>query len=462
MATLFTLAFAIGGWRTGFTRLSDNSFLWHLRTGRWILEHGIPRQDIYSFTAAGTDWVAQSWLAEVLYGLLDRAFGPVGVRVLGALTGGLIAALSYRLALRLSRDRLRALGLTLGAIGASFTLWSERPLFLGILALVGLLWVVEVPDGALGRRPLIAIPVLMWLWINVHGTFALGFTYIGLHLAGRWLDGALPWRGRERDLLRATLVALAVCMVNPYGPALLLFPIELLRRGDILKDVVEWSSPNFRTIQGVTFAAWLALFFACLTLSGRRPSRRDVVVTVPFLLLALWAQRNISVAPLVGLPVVARAVAARQPRPELVGALNRPLGVLVVAFGLLLTAQAVAAPNFDVSGYPVKAMRAVEAKGLLGRRLLTNDNWGGYLIARWWPDQSVFIDDRYDMYPVTITNAFVRVLRLEPGWEKVLDRYDIEVVLWKRDHPVTGFLERDPGWQRVYRDRLAVVFLRRP
>jgi hypothetical protein len=462
MATLFTLAFAIGGWRTGFTRLSDNSFLWHLRTGRWILEHGIPRHDIYSFTASGTDWVAQSWLAELVYGLLDRAFGPMGVRVLGAVTGGLIAALSYRLALRLSRDRLRALGLTLGAIGASFTLWSERPLFLGILALVGLLWVVEVPGGALGRRPLVAIPVLMWLWMNVHGTFALGFAYLGLHLAGRWLDGAHPWRGRERELLRATLVALLACLVNPYGPALLLFPVQLLQRGDVLKDVVEWASPSFRTIQGVTFAAWLAVFVACLALSGRRPSRRDVVVTVPFLLLALWAQRNIALAPLVGLPVAARAVAAAQPRPESVGALNRPLGALVLAFGLLMTAQAAVAPDFDFADYPVKAMRAVENQGLLGHNLLTNDNWGGYLIARWWPRQSVFIDDRYDMYPTALTNDFVRFSRLEDGWEKIPDRYRIDVILWKRHHPVTRFLERDPHWAMVHRDRLAVVFVRRP
>jgi hypothetical protein len=426
-----------------------------------MVEHGrIPREDIYSFTAAGTDWVVQSWLAELAYGLLDRALGPLGVRLLGAVTGALIAAFSYRLALRLSGDRLRAFGLTLGAIAASFTLWAERPLFLGILALVGLLWVVEVPDSALGRRPLVALPVLMWLWINVHGTFALGFAYLGLHLAGRWAQGAPPWRGREGDLLRATLVTLALCLVNPFGPALLLFPVELLRRGDILKDVVEWASPNFRSVQGITFAVWLAIFASCLALAPRRPGRRDVVVTVPFLLLALWAQRNIALAPLVGLPVAARLAAATRARPDPVGAVNRMLAAVVVAFGLLMTAEALAQPHFDLGKYPVEAMRAVEDQGLLGRRLLTNDSWGGYLIARWWPDQKVFLDDRYDMYPPAITNDFVRFTRLKRGWEEVLDRYGIEVVVWRRDHPVTRFLERDPGWSPVHRDRLAVVFVR--
>ena len=71
MAGLFTIAFALGGWRAGLSRLSDNSFFWHLRTGRLILDSGLPRTDPYSFSASGTDWVGQSWLADLFYGVID-------------------------------------------------------------------------------------------------------------------------------------------------------------------------------------------------------------------------------------------------------------------------------------------------------------------------------------------------------------------------------------------------------
>ena len=57
------------------------------------------------------------------------------------------------------------------------------------------------PTSFVGRHPMVVIPVLMWLWVNVHGTFSLGFGYLVVHLIGRWLDGAPPVRGRERDLL---------------------------------------------------------------------------------------------------------------------------------------------------------------------------------------------------------------------------------------------------------------------
>src|SRR5262245_7884173 len=132
MAGLFTLVFALGGWRAGLSRLSDNSFFWHLRTGRLILDHGIPHRDPYSFTAGGRHWLVQSWLAEAIYGAVDRVAGLFGIRLLVAVTGALVTALTYRLVLRLSRDHLVAVGVTLAAIGSSFTLWSERPLFLGL------------------------------------------------------------------------------------------------------------------------------------------------------------------------------------------------------------------------------------------------------------------------------------------------------------------------------------------
>jgi beta-lactamase class A len=460
MAGLFTLVFALGGWRSGLSRLSDNSFFWHLRTGRLILDHGIPHTDPYSFTAAGRRWVAQSWLAEALYGVIDRAVGAFGIRVLTALTGAAVAALTYQLVHRLSRDRLVAVGLTLAAIGASFTLWSARPLFLGILAFLGLLWIVEVPDSWLGRRAIWTIPVLVWLWANVHGTFSLGLVYLGLHLAGRWLEGSPFWAGRERVLAAAAVIAVLVAALNPYGPGLLLFPVELLSRGDILKRVTEWRSPDFRTIQGLMFAGWLAVFVACFALGRNRPSRRDVVVTVPFLLLAFWAQRNIALSPLVGVAAAARCVAREVPRPAADSSLNRIVAVALLGLGLVWTAQAAGEPNFDDSIYPVAAMRWVADQGLLGQRLMTDDAWGGYVILRYWPAQKVFVDDRYDMYPRPVLEDFIHFSDADGRWREILDRNRIDVVVWPAKAPIVRLMEADPGWTAVHRDKKALVLTR--
>jgi uncharacterized membrane protein YgdD (TMEM256/DUF423 family) len=406
--------------------------------------------------------VAQSWLAETLYGAIDRAVGTFGIRLLTAFTGAAVAAITYRLVHRLSRDRLASVGLTLAAIGASFTLWSARPLFLGILAFLGLLWIVELPDSWLGRRAIWTIPVLIWLWANVHGTFSLGLVYLGLHLAGRWLEGAPFWAGRERVLAQAAVIAVVVAALNPYGPGLLLFPVELLSRGDILKRVTEWRSPDFRTIQGLMLAGWLAVFVACFALGRNRPSRRDVVVTVPFLLLALWAQRNIALSPLVGVAAAARCVARDAPRPAADSPLNRIVAVALLGLGLVWTAQAAGEPNFDDSIYPVAAMGWVADHGLLGQRLMTDDAWGGYVILRYWPQQKVFVDDRYDMYPRPVLEDFIRFSDADGRWREILDRNRIDVVVWPAKATIVRFMETDAGWTVVHRDKRAVVFVRSP
>ncbi|MGH9000782.1 MAG: hypothetical protein ACRDY7_15490 [Acidimicrobiia bacterium] len=461
MASLFGLAFAVFGLRAGLGRLSDNSFLWHFRTGQWIVDHGrVPYDDLYSFTVPDQDWVSQSWLAETIYGLLDQLMGPWGVRFLSGLTGAAVAAGVFGIALRFARDRVRAALLTAAALGGSFTLWSERPLFLGLLSFVALVWVVEAPASGLGRRPMVSLPVFLWLWANMHGSFALGFAYLGLHVLGRWLEGAPPWAGRERQLVVGALIAFAALFANPYGVELVTFPIHLLGRGDILERVVEWRSPDFRSLTGMCFAAWIAVFVFCLARGRNRPGRRDVLVSLPFLLLALWAQRNIALVPLVGVPVAARAVAA-DARPDVVVArVNVAVTALLAVMGLAWVVEAATEGDFDLRRYPVEAMEEVEGRGWLGRRLLTTDAWGGYVIAAYWPEQRVFFDDRYDMYPVSLTEDYLDFANLRPGWERLLDRYDIEVVVWDRDSAVAGALGRLDGWRPAYRDDVAVVYRR--
>ncbi len=459
---LFTAVFALFGWGLGIARLSDNSFFWHLRTGRLILDSGFPHRDPFSFTAPGVHWVVQSWLAETLYAGVERVAGSFGIRVLIGLTGVAVAVLTFRLALRLAHDRVRAALLALAALAGLSVLWSERPLVLGLVGFLVVIWVVEVPDSVVGRRPLLVLPVVFWCWANVHGTFALGFAYLGLHLAGRWLEGHQPTEGRERQLLVASTVAFAVTFLNPYGVGLVTFPVHLMGRSDILRHVVEWASPDFHTAAGYAFALWIVVFAVVAARAPGRVSRRDLIVALPFLLLGLWALRNIAIAPLVGLPIAARALARPRPRevPDRSGALRWGLAGALVLVLAVLTVRAAAQPDFEFAGYPVAAMDAVRHDGLLGKRLLTTDADAGYVILRDWPAQRGFLDDRYDMYPRPVIADYLTVAHTRPGWARVLARYGVQVIVWQRDDPLVALAVASGHWRSVHRDATRVVLVR--
>jgi hypothetical protein len=460
LSTVFTIVFAAGGFALGIRRLHDNSFMWHLRTGEFILDHGIPRRDPYSFSAPGVKWVAQSWLAELAYGVVDRLGGAFGLRLLGGAVGLVVGFALYRIALAGVNDRVRAGALTLAAMAVLLNVWSERPLMFGLLGMLGVVAVVEMPGSWIGRRPLVALPVLMWLWANVHGTFSIGFGYLALHLLGRALEGCPPSRGREKDLLRGSVLAGVVTFANPYGIDLVLFPVRLIGRGEVLSDVSEWQSPDFRDLGGMFFV--LFAIGTLVVLARTRPGWRDLAVTVAFVLLGFWAIRNVGLAVIAILPVLARALRNDAPRMDVRRAIHRPMVVLAVLVLVLTVVQAAGEEDWDLDKYPVGAYRLLEAQGFEGRRLFTTDAWGGYVIARAWPAQKVFFDDRYDMYPLAINRDYGTIARVAPEWSETLDRHHIEVVLWPRKSALVQALAERADWRRVHDDEVATLFVRAP
>src|SRR4030042_4468276 len=52
-------------------QFTDPDFWWHLRTGQLIVDTGsIPKADPFSYTAAGSPWIAHEWLSDLLiYGI---------------------------------------------------------------------------------------------------------------------------------------------------------------------------------------------------------------------------------------------------------------------------------------------------------------------------------------------------------------------------------------------------------
>ena len=63
---------------------------------------------------------------------------------------------------------------------------------------------------------------------------------------------------------------------------------------------------------------------------------------------------------------------------------------------------------------------------------------GNYLELLYGTDADAFIDDRVDMYPPEVVDDYLALLHGAPGWEQVLDRRGVDLVLWDRS-------SRSPG-----------------
>lgn len=442
-------AVALWGLAIGLGPLSDNSALTHLATGRVILDEGIPRHDPFSFTAEGRPWTVYSWLASAGMALADGAGGGNGIQVARALLTIVIAAIAWRLTRPAGALVGRIVAVTVVLVVGTGS-WPERPLLVALALFAALVLITET-----GRASVAAVPV-MWLWVNVHGSFPFGLVYLVVRLAGRRLDGA-PLGRLPRLVLAAAAGALAGA-VNPLGLRLLVFPFELLGRHELLDRVQEWQPPDFSQ---PTAGLFLLALVTALVLAGRRRSWEDALAVAVFGVAACLAQRNLSLASLVLVPALARSLTGLGSiKGEQRGVATAVAGGALGVVGVLLVVTSLQRPAYRLVDYPVRHLDWMDERGLSDYRVATQDFVGNLIIARQGVDAEVFYDDRYDLYPREVIQDSLALLDGEEGWQRRLDEHGIDVVLWERSKPLAGLLALDPGWLVVRRDRRWVVAVR--
>jgi hypothetical protein len=451
VSTVVGGTFAIWGTIVGLERLHDNSFLTHVATGRYILAHGVPTQDPYTFTALGRPWVVESWLAEVLYRVVEIAGGGHGLQVMHGVLCALLAVLGWMLTRPAQQLGGRILATTaLLAVGSGY--WSPRPLLIALVLFAVLALMVETDKG-----PPWALVPLMWVWLNVHGSWPFGLAYLVLRIVGRRVDGAEL--GRLPRLLAFAAGGAVLGVLNPIGLRLVAYPLTVLTHHAAFAHIVEWQTPSFSNAVNVVFLVEVLL--AVVLLVARRGTVEDVLVTALFSAAALLASRNIPVAALVVTPVLARGLAGLGTidgrRRGMVPAVGL---VALTALGIGLAASAVQRPAYDLSAYPVTEVSWLQSHHLVPGRVATTDFVGNYLEFRYGTRASAFIDDRADVFPRSVENDYLTLLSGSEGWQAVLRRYRFDAVLWPRSDALASLIAEDPGWSVRISNRQWVVAVR--
>ena len=447
LSHVFGAVFGFIGFVIGSGRLRDNSLFTHIATGRLLnngqlgeLWNGLP--DPYLYTSGGRSWVVQSWLASVLFAGAESGLGGNGIRLVFAVTTALLVLCVWQLSSVAESVTVRAAVCVLVCLVGS-TAWSLRPLLFGLLFLAIVLLAL---DGRM--KPAWMIPV-MWLWVNTHGSFPIAALVVGAAYAGARFDGQ---RGdSERRVLVAVVTGTIIGgIANPVGPKLLLFPIELLGRGDILQYVIEWRSPRFNE-------NWIRVFLLALLLSivalMRRPSYRTALPVLVVVALSLIAMRNIAVAVVVLTPCLSRGF-------DGLGTIDgrRPAGVLRVipvvlgvgAAAIMLVSSTTSAYNLE--SYPQDALSWIESRSLLtaDANITHEDFVGNYMEWRYGTDVRVYMDDRFELHSDELMTQYFDLSTAKAGWVETVK--DADVVLWRRNTPAETVLRMSSDWAVRYED----------
>ncbi|MDH3294780.1 MAG: hypothetical protein OER95_10730 [Acidimicrobiia bacterium] len=449
------LIVALSGFVVGARIIADNSLLTHLATGDLIVATAeVPDVDPYSRQFAGEPWTVQSWLASLVYSWTVRLAGTPGLRLVHGLAAWAVMAGCWRLTSPANQLAVRT-GLTVFPLAIGATFWAPRPF---MFALLGLVVVLLVLRGF--ARPWVLLPT-MWMWVNSHGSFPLAVVLLGAVIVGSLIDHRRVPR-RELAILAWTAAGIGVGGVNPVGLRLWWFPFQLLGRGEALERVVEWEPPNFeRPAEYLYLVGALIIVIA----ARRRLPWADLLPALAFFAGGLLAIRNIVPASVVIVVMVAPALAGLigaetgERRGVLArgGSLAALAGLLAAGFSVLVS------PGLTLERYPVNAVGYLEDHGLVANDevvVVHREGVGNYLTYRFGSRARVFIDDRFDFYPVSQTSDHVELL-YGVDYDEVLDRHQADVVLWQTESGLADWLAETPDWSLAYTDEDWLVACRR-
>jgi hypothetical protein len=465
--------------------VTPHDFWWHVRVGKWILEHGyVPDHDLFSFTRAGAPYGhVLWWLADVMLYLLMHVGGLALVIFFCAIVITSAYGALLRLNLKAGGDLRWAATATLLAAGVGMSSWAIRPQVLSFPLFVLTLWLIEKHRAASVEqerrlsfpRSTWLLPPLFALWANLHGGFVVGLALLALYEMTSLWEWSRRRSGLPTALVAVAALSVAATVLTPAGPRTLQYALGVLSHPAVRELTMEWMPPTLGTLAGQLFFGFVIVWLISLAAGRYRPSVHEYARYVLFGGMALLAVRNVSWFGFVAAPSLAAALSRRTAnrtamstgkRPDRLG-VNCALAIILVIIAVLSLPwlrpysplpqwQAYVSPDT-----PVKATAFLRSLPL-PRRVFHSDAYGSYMI---WaaPQIPVFIDTRIDLYPMAQWSDYLALSGARYDWKEILERYRIDTLFLDREtqQPLIDAASRDPRWERRYEDERSVIMIQR-
>jgi hypothetical protein len=461
--------------------LADCDTGYHIRAGDYILENlSIPHKDMFSYISPALPWTAHEWLSEIIMSLAHKVLKLNGVVILFAL----VITFTYYFLFRILRAHNGNLWLLLAVISlvslTSTIHWLARPHIFTLLLLVVWYYLLDQYQYK-DKNYLFILPVIMMLWVNLHGGFIIGFVLLGVYFFGNliaWYTNqakTISFARKKCGVLTVIGIAcLLASLVNPFGYHILIFPFELVGDEVIMSFVKEFRPANLQESHPYKYLLFLTL--GVLMISRYRVNLIELGLVLGFVYMSLYSVRNIPLFAIIVAPIVLKRMDAwfRESSNPLIKFLNRrsdsiaetdakARGIFWPIFAsfvfILMSLPEVREHSFDPQKKPVTAMEFLKKEHIRGN-MFNDGEFGDYVIYKAYPQYKVFFDGRNDMYGADHVKDYLKVVSLGARWEKVLEEYDIDWIFFDADSLLSRYLLEREDWHLIYADKVAYIYVR--
>lgn len=434
---------------------TDNDCWWHVKSGWYITNFGLPEHDVFSYTAADYEWHNHEWITQVIF---YQAFAAGEATGLGGWRGVILFktivlwacyALVFLLAGRLTKNHWIALLMVALAIAIGRrTFYPRPPVVSNLLLIIQIYLLVGICEGWFRQWWAFVLVPMIALWTNLHGAWMAG----GVILAAFAAD-AVYTHFRDR-LPKTTLAApptpfplkllfilLPLCLIatllNPYGYRLYELPARVLSNRALVSAIGELQPPNFYYVIDFEMALHFG-FFVALLLSRFRPRLFEILIYLFFLHQAIQHVRHMFLFSVMMVPLYARLLGAavygaREALSQWKPAERSPIllkapSILAGVAALYVMQWVIINPReggrlsqifntkAPAASYPQRNLQYLAGDGYIRQRfpavacdfvelaelegnMFNQNHYAGYLIWRLSPDKHlVFSDPRFDIF----------------------------------------------------------------
>ena len=486
VATIAALAILLAA--ASLRRIGPEDFWWQIATGEYVMQHGAPETDVFSYTRAGHEWIELHWLYCVYLHNLVSAFGAPAATI----AASIVIACSLAILTAIGATRRTAAAacvVLLIAILAGRLRFYARPEVFTFLFIAIYLWSID-RFRRRGSRVILLIPLVQVLWFNMQALGIMGPMIVGMGLVASFIpvpnaDPAAPARRmstREIQILALVLLAtIAACLVTPYGVRGLLFPFVQFShlRGTIFKSVMSELVGPF-TLLGhyapiTHFVALIAIAVLTSLANFRRLDPFLALVAGSQLYLAILAARNVPLFALASVPLILdnlRKISwSRWAIPPRAARTLSRVALLATAVFAIVHSWQLATNRFYIERHEITEFGAGVAPhawpeeavhfartNRLPEPIIGLMRESSYMISQ---DCKVFVDPRLEVYGDAFFERFLRVMSDAKAWEDACLEFGVKTALIGIESlPTIGFVGNLPSWRLVYFDEAAAIFVR--
>ncbi len=416
----------------------DPDFGWHLQGGEYILVHGIPSHDVFTYTASDFEWINHEWLSDVITAVLFNIGGFSLLAIVFSMiwTGAILLASRFY-------NWLVLIATAVSILSFSFI----RPSAWSVLLFTLLERIFESKH----KKLLWFIPLIMLAWCNLHGSFILGLCVIFYYKIFK--KSSIPWE--------IILLSIAVTIINPYGFRLY---IEIFRTlfdqgGLAHTHISEWGRFKIPLLYFVTIIPLLPIFLATrkINFSFKKIASLPAILFV----LSLSAIRGYIYVTFSIVKYLETGIADFKNSS---GFKLRAWQTAYILFVIGLASTLIGLNNAisftEKNPLPDKAIAYIQESGSC-TRIFNAYDYGGYLIWKL-PSHKVYMDGRIPLWEKDGNHYFKNYLDIVSNKDfrnTEFKKYSIDCVLFysKSEIFVPG-LKQD-GWTAVVEERGSVLLI---